>query len=230
MKQWIRPDGRCFVFGEPDDDLPPGRVHAEADEADEARVRALAGRGFAIRRRELVLELPTDPAAWSIPAVEPPPGIAFVRADRVEEEQLRQLDDLLRQDVPGTDGWKWSPAGFREETYESRDFDPATYLVAVDERRSAIGIARVWMRPEQPRLGLIGVRSDWRRKGVARALLAAVLTEVAERGGPEVRTEVDEANTASRDLLFGFGDRIVGASLELVREGGPPPRRSVLNR
>jgi ribosomal protein S18 acetylase RimI-like enzyme len=218
VRQWRRPDGRCFVFGEPDGELPPGRVYATADEADEARVDALARLGFGVQRRELVLRLPTDPVAWDVPSAEPPPGIAFVRADQVEEDQLRLLDDLLRQEVPGTDGWKWSAEGFREETYESSDFDPATYLVAVDEGRDGVGIGRVWMRPNQPRLGLIGVRSDWRRRGVARALLAAVLTAARERDARDVRTEVAEANTASRRLLFGFGAAALGAFLELVRE------------
>jgi RimJ/RimL family protein N-acetyltransferase len=219
MRQWTRPDGRCFVYGEPDGDLPLGRVYAWADEDDEARVRELARLGFSVERRELFLELPTDPAGWNISTATPPPGVSFVTADRVEEEQLRLLDDLLRRDVPGTDGWKWSPEGFREETYESADFDPAAYLVALDEREEGIGIARVWMRLEQPRLGLVGVRSDWRRRGVARALLAAVLTAVHERDARDVRTGVDEANAASRGLLFGFGGRTVGASLELVRKG-----------
>jgi GNAT superfamily N-acetyltransferase len=207
------------VFGEPDAELPAGRVYVEADEADPTRVRALTRLGFTIRRRELVLELPTDPAAWHVSSVEPPPGVSFVPADRVDEEQLRLLDDLLRNDVPGTDGWKWSPEGFREETYDSPDFDPATYLVALDDGTTGIGLARVWMRPDHPRLGLIGVRPDRRRRGVARALVAAVLTVVRERGAPEVGTEVDETNAASRQLLFGFGARTVGASLELVRDG-----------
>ena len=91
-------------------------------------------------------------------------------------------------------------------------------LVALDERPDGIRIARVWMRPDARRLGVIGVRRDRRRRGVARALLAAVLTAVRQRDGRDVRTEVDEANTASRELLLGFGNRIVGASLELVRE------------
>ena len=194
-------------------------MYAEADEAAEARVEALTRLGFRIHRRELVLRLATDPAAWSFSAVDPPPGVAFVPADRVAEERLRLLDDLLRRDVPGTDGWKWSPAAFREETYASPDFDPATYLVALDEDGDGIGIARVWMRPDRPRLGLIGVRPDRRRRGVAGAMLAAVLTAVRERGLPEVWTEVDETNTASRELLFGFGGRPIGGSLELVREG-----------
>ena len=221
MRQWTRPDGRCFVFGEADADLPSGRVYATADEADEARVGALEELGFAVERRELVLRLATDPAAWNVPAADPPPGIALVRADRVDERRLRLLDDLLRQDVPGTDGWRWSPEGFREETYDSPDFDPATYLVALDEGGDEIGICRVWLRAAGPRLGLVGVRSDRRRKGVARTLLAAVLTEVRQRGRAEVHTEVDEANTPSRELLSGFGGRMVGATLELVREWRP---------
>lgn len=114
MKQWTRPDGRCFVFGEPDADLPLGRMYATVDETDEARVSALAQLGFSFHRRELVLRLSTDPADWDVPTAEPPPGISSVPADRVDEERLRLLDDLLRQDVPGTDGWKWSPEGFRE--------------------------------------------------------------------------------------------------------------------
>jgi ribosomal protein S18 acetylase RimI-like enzyme len=150
-----------------------------------------------------------------------------VQADEIPEEQLRTLDDVLRQDVPGTGGWRWSAEGFREETYESSHFDPATYLVALDESGAGIGIARVWVRPDQPRLGLIGVRSDWRRRGVARSLLAAALTAVRQRDPRDVRTEVDETNTASSELLFGFGGRTVGASLELVREGGLRLRQSV---
>lgn len=109
--------------------------------------------------------------------------------------------------------------GFREETYESPDFDPATYLVALDRSSEEIGIARVWMRSDGPRLGLIGVRANRRRKGVARALLAAVLAVVRERGPAEVRTEVDETNVPSRELLLSFGGRRVGSSLELVRDG-----------
>src|SRR5579864_8968999 len=78
MKQWRRPDGRCFVFGELDEDLPSGRVYAEADESDTARVAALAALGFVVRRRELQLLLPTDPIAWHHAVTDPPAGVSFV--------------------------------------------------------------------------------------------------------------------------------------------------------
>jgi hypothetical protein len=83
MRQVTRPDGRCFVFGEPDDDLPRDRVYAGA-------------------RRPT-----TRPTST-----------------------------------------------------------PATYLVALGENGEEIGIARVWMRRDGPRLGLVGVRPDWRRRTV----------------------------------------------------------------
>ena len=230
MNHWMRPDGRCFVFGAPDGDLPAGRLYATADEKDAARLRLLARLGFTPHRRELVLQLPTDPAQWSVRDAEPPPGIGLQQADRVEEERLRLLDDALRQDVPGTDGWKWDAGDFREETYNSRDFDPATYLVAVDRDGNCVGIARVWMRPEQPRLGFIGVRSEWRRQGVARGLLTAVLTVLHKRGVPHVRTEVDEDNIASRTLLAGFGAQAVASSLELIRSSEPAHSPASPNR
>jgi ribosomal protein S18 acetylase RimI-like enzyme len=225
MRRWIRPDGRCFVFGEPDDDLPSRKIYATADEADEARVRALADRGFRFHRRELVLRIPTDAGRWDVATVEAPSGVAFVRADEFDETRLRLLDDLLRQDVPGTDGWKWSPDDFHEETYDASDFDPATYLVAVDEGENGVGIVRVWMRPDAPRLGFIGVRANWRRRGVARALLAEALNAVRQQyGHSELHTEVDEENTASKRLLLNFGGQKVGSLLELVREETGTPQ------
>ncbi len=215
------------MFGEPDDALPLGRrIYATADSADTERLRSLEGLGFRFHRRELVLRIPTDPASWDVATVEPPPKITFVGADSVEEKRLRLLDDLLRQDVPGTDGWKWSPDGFREETYESPDFDPATYLVAIDGEGEYVGIVRVWMKTDAPRLGFIGVRADCRRRGLARALLAEALKVVRDYGASEVSTEVDELNRASKQLLFGFGGQKVGSLLELVRgERGRLPFR-----
>jgi len=218
VKSWTRPDGRCFVFGEPDGVLPPGRVHVMAAEGDRARLALLKSLGFAQTRREFLLRLPSDPDRWSVGDVARPPGIAFRPADQVDETRLRLLDDLLRQEVPGTDGWRWDEEAFREETYESPHFDPKTYFVAVADDEEYVGIARVWMRPEKPRLGFIGVRADWRRRGLARSLVAAVLTVVRERGIPEVQAEVDETNLPSRMLLARFGAQWVATSVELVRQ------------
>lgn len=210
-RTYLRPDGRRLLIGLPDGALPSGELFARADEDDAEALLALEDLGFVRERRELVLVLSTD-----VPSVPAPAGIDAVRADVVDEQTLRLLDDELRQDVPGTDGWHWTAEGFREETYLSPQFDPAVYLVARAEGEH-VGICRGWIRPEQPRLGFIGVRRSHRRRGIAHWLVGEVFGVLRERGLHEVSTRVDETNVASRALLEGLGGRVVGASLELRR-------------
>jgi ribosomal protein S18 acetylase RimI-like enzyme len=219
-RTFVRPDGRCFVVDTPDSSLPPGELFATVDESDDAQLQAFEALGFSRERRELELVLPT-----AVPRVPAPPGVEAVRADEVDEETLRLLDDELRQDVPGTDGWRWTAAEFREGTYGSPHFDPAVYLVATCQGEH-VGICRVWVRPEQPRLGFVGVRRSHRGQGIARWLIGEAFSVLHARGEREVWAEVDETNVASRTLLEGLGGRRVGASLELRRPSEPRPSRA----
>ena len=214
MRNWTRPDGRTFVFGEPDADLPAGELYTSVDEADAARRSALEALGFGVVRRELELLLPTR-----LPRAPVPDGFGLFRADEVSADALRALDDELRQDVPGTDGWHWPAAEFRAETYESPHFDPALYLVGAAPDEEPVAICRVWSRPDLPRLGFVGVRRAHRRRGVTRWLVGEAFAVLAARGRREVSTSVDETNVASRTLLERIGGRHVGATLELRRAG-----------
>jgi ribosomal protein S18 acetylase RimI-like enzyme len=150
--------------------------------------------------------------------VDLPTEYEIVRADQIAEDRLRRLDDALRQDVPGTDGWRWDPASFHEETFASPFFDASTYLIAFErESGDDAGLVRVWNNPSGPRLGLIAVLPQHRRCGLARGLLARVLGVLAKRGKSDVWTEVDDRNIASISLLEALGARRVGGSIELVR-------------
>jgi len=211
----LRPDGRRFLVGPLGASLPPGELFASAQESDHEHLRELEDLGFVRERRELLLVLPTG-----VPRVRAPSGVHAVRADAVDEATLRRLDDELRQDVPGTDGWRWSTTDFHEETYLSPHFDPAVYLVAT-AGGEPVGICRVWIRPKHPRLGFIGVRRSHRRRGIARWLVGEAFAVLHERGEREVWTEVDETNVASRALLEELGGRAIGASLELRRPSAP---------
>ena len=160
--------------------------------------------------------IPTDPAVTGLLVAGEPAGVVIVSAADAFEDDLRLLDDALRQDVPGGAGWRWDPANFDEETFSS-EFDPATYLVAVDEASGDyIGLVRVWIRPGRPRLGLIAVARGSRRQGLARALLGRAFGVLHERGRAEVTTEIDDANVACLALLTGIGARRVGGTVELV--------------
>ncbi|MBD0338273.1 MAG: GNAT family N-acetyltransferase [Thermoleophilia bacterium] len=210
----IRPDGRRFVrVSELSElsELPDGEVYCTLSETDSESLARCERLGFVVSRRESRYLLRTEPVR---PAVLPE-GVRLVTADEVELERLRLLDDALRQDVPGTDGWRWEEAGFRGEFDDA--YDPSTYLVAVAEDGEYVGLVRVWHNPAGPRLGMIGVLPGYRRRGVARALLASAFAALRARGLAEVSTEIDDDNEASKALLLPLGARRVGGSLELVR-------------
>jgi ribosomal protein S18 acetylase RimI-like enzyme len=122
--------------------------------------------------------------------------------------------------VPGTAGWKWDPGDFREETFDSDQFDPATYLIVVDtDSCDYVGLIRVWNGPGRPRLSLVGVSRPYRRRGLASALLARAFRVLHERGRTVVTAEADDANLAARSLLLRLGaSRRVGF-VEVVRRG-----------
>jgi ribosomal protein S18 acetylase RimI-like enzyme len=230
----LRPDRRWFVSVDSwtpaafsalvsavTDDLRHD-LYTMIDEDDEAGLRDWGAAGFTVLRREHHYLIPTSTHRTRLTGATLPAGISLISADAVDEDGLRLLDEALRQDVPGSDGWVNDPQEFREYTFDERHFDPATYLVAVDDINQAFaGLARVWNDPGHPRLGLIGVTSRYRRRGLAKALLAAVFAALRERGENEVAAEADTTNTASNALLSSIGARRVGGSIELVRRAHP---------
>jgi ribosomal protein S18 acetylase RimI-like enzyme len=190
---WVRPDGKAFARS-PDD----AGDYAGCREDDVERWLAA---GWAINRREDEYVVPTLPAG-------PHP---FLDLEAADLERLRLLDDELRQDVPGTSGWRWTHEDFVAETYSS----PSVYLVTPAYN----GICRVWLREPTPRLGFVGVRRAARGRGLGRALVAAALGETNALGFVEVTTAIDVENEESQALFRGFGARRVGGFVELVRPG-----------
>jgi len=226
VRAWIRPDERCSVWFRDcqADSYAPllaaitaevGRdLYVELDEADTESLTRFVRLGFAVNRQEGHYLIPTDPAVNGLRAAD----VSLISAADADEDRLRLLDDLLRQDIPGADGWRWSAAGFHAETFSSQ-FDPETYLVAVGPSGEYTGLARIWIRPGTPRLGCIAVTRERRRTGLARALLARAFGVVHGRGQPEVSAEVDSANRASLTLMTSLGARRTGGTVELIRSG-----------
>jgi ribosomal protein S18 acetylase RimI-like enzyme len=67
-----------------------------------------------------------------------------------------------------------------------------------------------------PRIGLIAVRADRQRRGIARALLAHALGALHHVGKETASAEVTESNVAATALFEGIGARRTGSNLELV--------------
>jgi len=194
----------------------PSPVYTVVAEDDREHLGRWSMLGFRDNRREDEYAIPTAPEATGLGSAVLPAGFTLVSADRVDEDRLRALDQELRQDVPGYAGWVNQPEEFHRLTFENRWFDPTTYLVAVHESEY-VGLVRILGLPRQPRLGLVGVLPAYRRRGLARALLAAAMRPLFERGVSTVSGEADESNPASRALLKGLGALRTGGAVELVR-------------
>jgi RimJ/RimL family protein N-acetyltransferase len=231
----LRPDARWFLYFDTwrADAYPPladavardlcRDLYVTLEDAEFDALDACVAAGFAVHRRESYYRIPTDAEATGLTGATLPARLDLISAADADITRLRLLDDALRQDVPGTDGWRWDPAEFRDETF-SPFFDPATYLVAVDRATGEYaGLVRVWRNRGGPRLGLIGMLAPYQRGGAARALLGHVFAVLAARGASSVIAEVDDTNEPSLSLLTGLGARRYGGSVELIRLYRPGP-------
>lgn len=234
----LRPDGRLLVRteGEWTSETAAGaaavarKVGAPAlahiGEEDAAERAALVTAGFAESRREAVVAISIEGALEALSHAALPAGVEVRSAADVDEDRLRLLDNELRQDVPGTCDWRSTPEEFRDQSFNDPEFNPRTYLVAVDAASDEyVGIVRIWMRRPRPRLGFVGVRRERRRQGIASVLIAHALRAVERTGATEVTTEYDLTNDASRTLLERLGARRIGTEVELVYEPEQEPSR-----
>ncbi|MEU5594246.1 GNAT family N-acetyltransferase [Streptomyces sp. NPDC020298] len=223
-----RPDGRLFisvdawhgaVFGRLADamvtDLPTP-LHTVVDEADHDSRSAWERAGFAAARRESGYLVPTDPRVTGLDSVQPPAGVTIVPAGQAEEGPLRALDRVIRDEVEATIGWRTMPAEVLPCPPGTTVLDPSKYAVALHDGQY-VGLVRLATRTRQPRIGLVAVRADRHRRGIARALLAHALGSLHRSGTASAWAEVDESNVAAVALFEGIGARRAGGTLEFVR-------------
>jgi GNAT superfamily N-acetyltransferase len=226
----LRPDGRWFVYFDTwrADACPPladvvardlgSDLYVGLDDAEFDALDACALAGFAVHRRESCYRIPVESAVAGLARAVLPAGLGVVSAADADLTRLRLLDDALRQDVPGCQGWRWDAEAFRAETFD-RFFDPATYLVAVDQASGQYaGLVRIWRTRAGPRLGLVATLAPYRRRGIARALLAQAFAVLTARGDTSAIGEVDDTDATSLSLLTRLGARRYSGNVELIRQ------------
>ena len=222
-----RPDGRLFlsidawhgaVFDRlADAMLPdlPKPLYTVVDEADVDLTSGWERAGLTIRRREWEYLVPTDPHVTGLDPARPPSGVTILGLGEAAEGPLVALDRVIRDEVEATVGWQEMPAEVLPRPAGVTVLDAAKYAVAARSGQY-VGMVRVATMTRQPRLGLIAVRADHHRRGIARALLAEVLCALHRRGTGAAVAEVNESNAAATALFEGIGARRAGSNLELV--------------
>jgi GNAT superfamily N-acetyltransferase len=222
-----RPDGRIFLsidawHGAVFDQLAavmladlPRPLYTVVDEADLDLTSHWERAGFTTRRREWEYLVPTDPRVTGLGSVLPPPGVTVMAVGEAEEVPLRTLDHVIRDEVEATVGWQEMPAEVLPRPHGATVLDPSKYAVAAQPDQY-VGLVRLAAVTRQPRIGLIAVRADRHRQGIARALLARVLGSLHDSGIETASAEVNESNGAAMALFEGVGARRAGSNLELV--------------
>jgi ribosomal protein S18 acetylase RimI-like enzyme len=140
-----------------------------------------------------ILVGPLPSPAW-------PDGVAL---RRFAEDDAREIHALLLLSyangfgaVPPLDQW-WRAVTTDEE------FDPSLVVVAVHGTR-IIGFALVW---NSAFIKDIVVHPDWRRRGLASAMLAEISARLHARGFPSVALKVSPGNAGARQVYSRAGFR-----------------------
>ncbi|QTZ90104.1 GNAT family N-acetyltransferase [Streptomyces auratus] len=228
---WRRHDGRLFVSIDAwhdvvfdqlagamlaDADLPRP-VYTMVDESDLGLKSHWERLGFTTRRREWVCLVPTDPRTTGLGAARPPSGVTILPLGTAEKGPLRELDRTIRAEVESSVGWQEMPAEVLPRLDDATVVDPTKYAVARETESGAyVGLLRVAPVPRQPRIGLVAVRADRQRRGIARALLAEVLGSLHRSGVRAASAEVAEGNAAATALFDNIGAERAGSNLEVV--------------
>lgn len=222
-----RPDGRIFLSVDAWHDAVfdqlaeamladlPRPLYTVVDEDDLDLLCRWERIGFGPRRREWEYVVPTDPRITGLGSTPAPPGVTTLAAGEALEAPLRMLDRVIRDEVEATVGWRNMPAEVLANPDGTALLEPARYAVAAQSGQY-VGLVRVAPLPRRPRIGLIAVRADRRRRGIARALLAEVLGSAHRRGIASVSADVHQSNGAALALFEGVGARRAGSNLELV--------------
>ena len=222
-----RPDGRIFLsidswHGAVFDQLAeamlgvlPTPLYTVVDEADLELTSSWTRAGFTTRRREWEYLVPTDPRVTELGSVPTPSGVTIEPVGAAQEGPLREVYATIRAEVEATVGWESMPAEVIHRPSPAVLYDPSKYAVAAESGRY-VGLVRAIPRRRHARIGLIAVRADRRRRGIARALLAQMLGSLHHRGIEAASAEVDESNAAAMALFESAGARRAGSNLELV--------------
>lgn len=196
-------------------------VAAYAYGTDERGARLLARHGFGIARRHAEMRRPDLDA---IPELPLPPGLLIRPIDPVDRAIQRRVFDadveVFRDHWGDVDGSESAWQAF----VESPDIQPELWQVAFDRESGEIAgqiLNYLAPGPDGRTIGWtesIAVRRPYRRRGLARALLARSLARVRAAGAESAALGVDQQNeNRALELYRSLGFEVVAEQFEYHR-------------
>jgi mycothiol synthase len=188
--------------------IPAAVLHTAINDEEAAAATLVRSRGFEHVRtfRHLQIDLdgsPRDPR-------EPPAGIEIRGIE--PERDLRRVHAIFVEAFSGE--WGYRPIPFEEwigMEVETPSYDPSLWLLATDGDE-AVGAQSGVVWGDRGWVGELGVRTPWRGRGIASALLRRAFATFASRGLPRVMLNVDSENSTGAVRLYeGVGMRTLRA-------------------
>ncbi len=180
------------------------RMHTWVPPEDEAAISLLRERGYDEVRRfyEMAIELTAAPPEPVVPE-----GFGL---DLFREEDARAFHDTLEDAF--RDHWEWHGTPFDEWWELRRDNDQSLWFVIRAGSEIAAAVRNDAERNGGGYVGIIGVRRDWRGRGLAKALLLRTFGEFWRRGVTRVSLDVDaDSLTGATRLYESVGMHVEGA-------------------
>ena len=159
------------------------------------------GKLFAAARYEMVRRHYTMTMSLEDPLTRAvaPPGITIRTASLDEAPLVHQLDEEVF-----AEHWGHVPMSFdewSEMVLKRADLDPTLWFIA-EEGSEPVGILVAGSEDDRGWVSDLGVRSKWRRRGIARFLLMHCFAEFQRRGLVEAALGVDAGNETGAVALY----------------------------
>jgi ribosomal-protein-alanine N-acetyltransferase len=94
--------------------------------------------------------------------------------------------------------------------WEIEHSDVSRIWVARSRVEAVVGVCSCWLVFDELHIHTVAVRPAWRRHGVAKALMVAVLRDAAGEGAARATLEVRRSNEPARRLYEGLGFELRG--------------------
>jgi ribosomal-protein-alanine N-acetyltransferase len=127
---------------------------------------------------------------------------AAVRVEQMTDDDIPAVLDIERASFLTP----WPPEAFQQEVRHNR---LARYLVA-RQGGAVVGYAGVWLMVDEAHITTFAVHPEWRRQGIGRRLLLAMLVVAEEMRATRMTLEVRVSNLAAQALYRDHGFAIAG--------------------
>ena len=213
-----RPDGRMFVSIDSWHDAVfdqlaaamladlPTPLYTVVDEVELDLATDWRRAGFTIGRREWELLVPTDPQVTGLDSA-PPRDVTIVSVGAAQEGPLSRnwTARFAPRSRRRSAGRRCRPRFCRARKGKPCCTRRGTRWRCRSDRY--VGLVRVAPLTRQPRIGLIAVRADEQRRGIAGRCSADVLGALHRDGIATAMAEIHESNAAAMALFEGIGSR-----------------------